>query len=182
MASIGDSLSDLASSDDGEDGEHEDEETEQGKLSKDDKPGWMMGTISKMVQQHMKSFRQKQMKLDELTQLGWEDAADYFRERNKKYGTAKLRVPVVVQPQTDDDASAPPPTPFGELMERLDIAPGISQMPQGISQPGSSHIRLGSVKPQSNMSISGLEPAAEPDTSRLLKAKPAERVSFYHCI
>jgi hypothetical protein len=36
MAAIGDSLSDLASSDDGEDGEHEDEETEQGKLSEDD--------------------------------------------------------------------------------------------------------------------------------------------------
>jgi hypothetical protein len=39
-----------------------------------------MGTISKMVQQRMESFRQKQMKLDELTQPRWEDAADYFRE------------------------------------------------------------------------------------------------------
>jgi hypothetical protein len=27
----------------------EDEETEQGKLSEDDEPGWVMGTISKMV-------------------------------------------------------------------------------------------------------------------------------------
>jgi hypothetical protein len=40
----------------------------------------VMGTITKMVQQRMESFRQKQMKLDELTQLLWEDAADYFRE------------------------------------------------------------------------------------------------------
>jgi hypothetical protein len=64
MAAIGDSLSDLASSDDGEDGEDEDEETEQGKLSKDDEPGWVMGTISKTAQQRMESFRQKQMKLD----------------------------------------------------------------------------------------------------------------------
>ena len=182
MAAIGDSLSDLASSDDGEDGEDEDEETEQGKLSEDDEPGWVMGTITKTVQQRMESFRQKQMKLDELTQPGWEDAADYFRERDKMYGTAQLRVPVVVQPQTDDDASAPPPTTFGELMERLDIVPGISQMPQGTSRPGSSHIRLGSVKPQSNTSISGLEPAVEPDTSPLLKAKPVEPVSFYPCI
>ena len=182
MADIGDSLSDLASSDDGEDGEDEDEETELGKLSEDDEPGWVMGTISKTVQQRIESFRQKQMKLDELTQPGWEDAADYFRERDKKYGTAEFRVPVVVQPQTDDDASAPPATTFGELMERLDIVPGILQMPQGTSRPASSHIRLRSVKPQSNTTIYGLEPAAEPDTLPLLKAKPVEPVSFYPCL
>jgi hypothetical protein len=77
---IGDSLSDLASSDHGEDGEEEDdEETEQGNLSEDEEPGWVMGTITKMVQQRMERFRQKQMKLDELTQLGWEDADDNFR-------------------------------------------------------------------------------------------------------
>jgi hypothetical protein len=125
MAAMGDSLSDLASSDDGDDGEDEDVETEQGKLSEDDKPGWVMGTIFKTVQQHMERCRQKQTKLDELTQPGWEDAADYFSERDKKYGTAELWVPVVIQPQTDDDASAPPPTTFGELLERLDIVPGI---------------------------------------------------------
>jgi len=87
------------------------------------------------------------MKLDELTQPGWEDAADYFREQDKKFGKAELWVPVVVQPQTDDDTPAPPLTTFGELMERLDIVPGISQMPQGTSRPGSSHIQLGLVKP-----------------------------------
>jgi hypothetical protein len=96
MAAIGDSLSDLASSNDGEDGQHEDEGTEQGKLSDDDKPGWVMDTISKTLQQRMESFWQKQMTLDELTQPEWEDAADYFREQNEKYGAAILRVPVVV--------------------------------------------------------------------------------------
>jgi len=130
----------------------------------------------------MESFRQKQMKLDELTQPGWEDAADYFREQDKKYGTAELRVPVVIQPQTDDDASAPPPTTSGELMERLDIVPGISQMPQGTSRPGSSHIQRGSVKRQSNITISGFEPAAETDTLPLMKAKPVEPLSFYPCL
>jgi hypothetical protein len=81
---IGDSLSDLARSDDGEDGEHEaDQETEQGKLSEDDKPGWVMGTITKTVQQHMERIAHKQMKLDELTQPGWQDAADHFAERDK---------------------------------------------------------------------------------------------------
>jgi len=50
MVAIGDSLSDLASSDNGEDGEDEDdEETEQGKLSEDDTPGWVMGRITKTV-------------------------------------------------------------------------------------------------------------------------------------
>jgi len=130
----------------------------------------------------MDSFRQKQMKLDELTQPVWEDAADYFRERDMKYGTAKSRVPVVVQPQPDDDASAPPPTTFGELMERLDIVPGISQMPQGTSRPGSSHIWLGSVKPHLHTTISGLEAAAEPDMLPLLKAKTVDPVCFYPCL
>jgi len=117
LVTIGDSLSDLASSDEGEDGENEDDDdTEQGKLSEDDEPGWVMGTITKMVHQRMESFRQKQMKLDELSQPGWEDAADYFRERDKKYGMFELMVPAVVQLQTNDDAPAPPPTIFGELM------------------------------------------------------------------
>jgi hypothetical protein len=84
LVAIGDSLSDLASSNDGEDGEEkDDEETEQGNLSEDDEPGWVMGTITKTVQQHMDRFRQKLMKLDELTQPGCEDAADYFREQDK---------------------------------------------------------------------------------------------------
>jgi len=136
----------------------------------------------------MERFRQNQMKLDELTQPGWEDAADHFHERDKKYGRFELRVPAVVQPQTNDDAPAPPPTTFGELMESVDIVPGISQRPQGTSPPGSSHIRLGSVMPQSKSSIPSGEPAAEPDSSTLLKAKPVEPassvepVSFYPCI
>jgi len=60
IVAIRDSLNDLAGSDDGEDGEDEDEEeTEQGKPSEDDDPGWVMGTISEMVQQRMERFRQK---------------------------------------------------------------------------------------------------------------------------
>jgi len=85
LVAIGDSLSDLASADNGEDAEDEDEEeTEQGMLSEDDEPGWVMGTFNKMAQQCMGRFRQKQMELDELTQPGWEDAADFSSERDKK--------------------------------------------------------------------------------------------------
>jgi len=122
------------------------------------------------------------IKLDESTQPGWEDAADYFRKRDKKNGTSEFWVPAVIQPQTNEDTPAPPPTTFGELMESLDSVPGISQRPQGTSRPRSSHIRLGSVKPQSKSSIPSGEPAAEPDSSTLLKAKPIEPVSFYPCI
>jgi len=67
-------------------------------------------------------------------------------------------------------------------MECHGIVPGISLIPQGTSRQGSSQLRLGSMKPQSTMSISGREPATEHDTSHLLKAKPDEPVSFYPCI
>jgi len=97
LVAIRDSPSDLASSDDGEDGEGEnDDETKQGKLNDDDKPGWVMGTITKLVQQRMESCRQKQMTHDEPTQPGWEDTADYFREQDEKYCTCEITVPAVV--------------------------------------------------------------------------------------
>jgi len=84
---IGYSLSDLASSEDEEDGEDEDDEEddkELGKLSEYDKPGWVMGTISTVVQHRMERFRQPQMRLDKLTQPAWEDAANYLPEREMK--------------------------------------------------------------------------------------------------
>jgi len=82
LNAIGDSLSHLASSDNEEDveDEEEDDDTQQGKLSEDDKPGRVMATISKTVQRRRERFWQKQIKLDELTQPGWGDTADYFCE------------------------------------------------------------------------------------------------------
>jgi len=62
LNALGDSVSDLACSDneqDGEDKEDEEEDTELGKLSDDDVPGWVMGTINKTVQHRMESFQQK---------------------------------------------------------------------------------------------------------------------------
>jgi hypothetical protein len=79
LVATGDCLSYLATSDTGEDWKDEhNEETEQGKLSGDDEPGWVMGTITKIVQQCMERFWRKKMKLDNLTQPGWEAAADYL--------------------------------------------------------------------------------------------------------
>ena len=123
---IRDSLSNLASSDDGEDGEDEDDDEDNsklGKLSEDDEPGWVMSTISKPVQHRIERFRPKQIKLDKLMQPGWGDAANYFRERHKKLGTTELKVPAVVQSQREEDATCSAPMTFGEPMETLDSVP-----------------------------------------------------------
>jgi len=164
VVGIGESLSDLTSSDNGEDGEDEDnKETEQGKRSKDDEPSWVIGTISKTVQQHMERFRPKKMKSDKLTQPGWGDATDYFHEGEKLYGTSELRVPAVIKLQMAEKAAVPAPTIFEELMECLDIFRWILQMQQGTSQQGSSQMRLGSRKQQLDTGIPGHTPATEPD-------------------
>jgi len=172
IVAIGDSLSVLASSNNGEDGEDEDdEETEKGQLSEDDEPGWVKGTITQTGQQRREKFQQKEMKLDKLTQPGWEEAGEFLCESNKKSSSSELRVLAVGQPQMDDDASAPAPTTFVDLMEWLDIVPGLSQMPQGTSWPGSCHMRPGCGKLQSNSSIPGLAPTAQPDSSLIASAK-----------
>jgi hypothetical protein len=124
LDAIGDNLNDLASSDNEQDGE-DDDDTEQGKLSEDDEPSWVMGTISETVQQRMERFQQKQMKLSKLTQLGWQDVANYFRQRDKKYGLTELKSPAVIKPHMDDNAAYPAPTTFVVFMEFFDIIPQI---------------------------------------------------------
>jgi hypothetical protein len=52
-------------------------------------------------------------------------------ETHEDYGTSELMFPAVIQLETDNDAATPEPTPFGERMERSDIVPRLSQMPQG---------------------------------------------------
>jgi len=96
---IGDSLSNLASSDEEEDGVAEDDDEEDpvgGKFSQRDEPGLVMGTIPKPGHYPMGHFPQMQMKLDESTQPGQGDAANYFSERDEKYGTTELKAPGVV--------------------------------------------------------------------------------------
>jgi len=185
LNAIRDSLSDLASSKDEEDGEDKDDDeddTELGKLSEDDEPGWVMATISKTVQHRMESFRQKQMRLDELTQPGWGHMADYFDERDMKYGTTELKVPAVGKPQTDMTAATPLPTTLGDLMQALDIISGQSQSQQVTSAQGSSQMRLGSEKPLTDNHIVPSMPNAVPNLSQVEIAKPVQPVSFYPCI
>jgi len=182
MTAIRESLSDLASSDNQEvrDDEADDEEdTGLHKLSKDDEPSWVMGTIDRRVQPRMEGFRQKQMSLDKFMQLGWRHVADYVGERDMYYGVAEIMVPLVVKPQTDTTAATPSPTTFGEIMQIVDIVPGQLQMPQETTCPASSEMRPGSEKPMSHQHKSSLPPDRVPDFSHDKKSNPAEPVSFY---
>jgi len=185
LNAIGDSLSDLACSyeeQDGEDEEYDEDDTELGKLSDDDEPGWVMGTISNTVEHCLESFRQKQMKLDELTQPDWGDAANYFRERDMKYRTTELMVLAVFKPQIDTTAATPSPTTFGEQMQTLHMVRGKSPMTVVTSRPGSSQMRLGSENPQSHQYIQVFSPDAATDSMPIQDAKPVEPVSFYPCM
>ena len=131
LNAIEDSLSNLASSNDeqeGEDEEDDEEHTELGNLSDDDEPGWVISTISKPVQDRIASFWEKLIRLDELMQPGWGDAANYFCEKDMKYATAKLKVPAVIKPQIDITAATSSPTTFGERMQTLGIVRGQSQI------------------------------------------------------
>ena len=149
LIAIGDSLSDPAKSDDDKDGDDEDrddeddEDTEPGRLSKDDEPWWVMGTISKTIQQRMESFRQKQSKIDELTQPEWGNAADYFSERDMKFWRTIFKVPPAINPQTDEVAAVPALTTFWDLITSPDIVPGTSLPPQLPCWLRRSHMKLG---------------------------------------
>jgi hypothetical protein len=124
LNAIGDSLSDLASSGDEEDGEEDDweeedldeDDTGHSKLSKDDEPGWVMGTIAKTEYHCMERSHQKQTTRDEPMQPGWGEMANNFLERDMKYRTTGLKVAAVGKPQTDSTAATPLPTTLGEHM------------------------------------------------------------------
>jgi len=127
----------------------------------------------------MESFRHKKMRLDELTQPGWGDAANYFRQRDMRYGTAELKVPAVVKPQMETTAATPSPITVGERMQTPEIFRGQSEMPAVTSRPGSSQMRLGSEKPQSHKFISVLSHGMATDSMPIEHANPVEPVSFY---
>jgi len=98
----------------------------------------------------MERFRQVQLKRHQLIPLGWGQAADHFRERDKMYGTAEIRVPAVVKPSPDHNFEALALTTFGKIMEFLHIVSGSIQMPQGTSRQVSSHQGLRAGQPQSD--------------------------------
>jgi len=84
-------------------------------MSEDDEPGWVMGTISNTVRQHLARFQQTQMKLQPLTQPRWGDTAWYLGERRNNYGTCELIILEVVKPETNKDAATPVPQHLGSV-------------------------------------------------------------------
>jgi len=108
LNAIGVNLSDFASSEnekDGEDEEDDEEVTELCRLSDDDEPGWVMGTIPKTVQHRMESFRQKQLRLDKLTELGWGDAVNYFPSERYEVWDSRIEGSSGCQAPTTHDCS-----------------------------------------------------------------------------
>jgi len=97
--------------------------------------GWCAAT--NMVEQLMERFRQKKMKLDKLTQPGWEEKADHFGESDIWYDTPELRVAAVVLPHTDDDTAPPAQKTLGELMAVWSTVPSVWHHP-GLGRDGNS--------------------------------------------
>lgn len=135
LNTIRDSLSNLANSNnqaDTEDDDNNEGDQKQGNLSEDNKPNWVMGTISKLRQYRMECYRQKKMSRAELMQLGWGDRADYIHGSENKYGTAEMKVLAVIKLQRSIVAVAPTAKTFGELMETVDMVSRILHMLQVI--------------------------------------------------
>jgi len=99
-----------------------------------------------------------------------------------KYGTMQLKVLVVIQLQTADDAASSMGTTSGVPMETLYIVPGQLQMPQETSGTWSSHTRLGLRKLQTHERIQSLPPAPMPHWSPIQQSMHDEHVSFHHFI
>jgi len=84
LNAIGRNLNNRAGFDDMENREVQDayeDVTQLCKLSKDDKPGWAMATVSWTIQQRLDSALLKQMKNVELTQLGCGNVANCIQRR-----------------------------------------------------------------------------------------------------
>jgi len=108
--------------------------------------------------------------------------ADYFRDRDMKYGMTELKIPAFGKPQTNTTAPTPSPTSFGKLVQALHIVPGQSQMLQVTSRQESSQMWLGSRKPQGDNDIVPPMSAKVPDSSQIGIAKLDQPISFYLCI
>jgi hypothetical protein len=99
----------------------EEEDTEQVMLSEDYRLRWAIGNMLKPVQQHMESFRQQHVRLDQPRHLGQWDVTNYIRGRDMKHGLAELIVPAVVKHYTGTTSATLSATTFRELMQTPDI-------------------------------------------------------------
>jgi len=126
----------------------------------------------------MESFEQMHIRLDKMTQPGWGDAADNICQGDIKYGIAKLMVAADDKFQTDMTATRPLLRTFGELKQSLDILPRQSQMPQGNSRLGCSHMRLDSKRPRQQKLVASPSTDMVPNSSPNKNPKSIEPESF----
>jgi len=99
-----------------------------------------------------------------------------------KYGTAELKVLVVVTPSVNTPAASASPTTAGEHIQTLDNVRGQLVMLAATSRPGSSEMRLGSENPQSIKFIPVRSPDTVDDSTLIQDAKPVGPFSFYPCM
>jgi hypothetical protein len=99
-----------------------------------------------------------------------------------QYSPTGLIVQAVIQPETADVDAGLAPTRSVKLVKCLHTVPGMSQMPDGTSQPVNSHNKLFSVKPQWKTSRYSLAPALQHDLTHIQYSKHVELVSFDCCI
>jgi len=193
LEAIGDNIEDIVKvdeegnekvdeDDDEDEDTDEDEEDDDDSLSSDESET-EPGVISKSVQARLDEIRTRRMKLEELTAPGWSDAEEYFRARDKKYGTAGWKIPAVKKLESVAVAQAAPPAEnFEQLLESLDKVPNISneqpQPPAGGRRPGSSHMRLGGRRPSiEDTSEFAAAIAGKLESSKPKDPKKAEAVS-----
>lgn len=170
-------LSNLAILDDKEDVDVKADDrngSELGKLSENDEPGWVMGTLSKEVPQSMETYLVMEIWHDELTQLRWWDMADYFPYRDMKCWMAALKLLPIVISLADKVAATPGTTKFVKLIVTVDNVPGKSQMLDGHPHQGCSHTMLGFPKPQSDKQIMSRLPDAASNLLSIKQLKPSE--------
>jgi hypothetical protein len=165
MEAIGDDVEDVMSSDEDHDEENDEDDKDDTKLSDDDENeyecDWVVGTINQLVQQRLHTFRAKRIKLEELTASGWEDAEEYFREHNKKYGTAELKVPAIANPNDISTAvETAEATTFSMFVDNLDQPSTAGKIPSH----SRSYLRLGSKKVLANHNIDYILPIDSPET------------------
>jgi hypothetical protein len=95
------------------------------------------------------------MKLEELSALGWKDAEDYYRECDRKYGAAELKVLAITN--LNDISTA---VETDEFVDSLDQPSTAGKIP---SRSG-SYLRLGSKKMLADLNIDCIKPVNSPET------------------
>jgi hypothetical protein len=137
LEAIGDSVDNVATSDEednDEDNEEDGEDNNDAKLGNGNEPEWVVDTINQSVPAQLDLLLTKEMNFVELTTLGSADAENDFRTCDRKYITTKLKIQAVVTLNAiSDTANA---SKFHHFMDTLIRVPATtSPMAQPTTSP-----------------------------------------------